>query len=393
MVHDTTDYSRYHNLDIESALILNSILALSARFSTSPYFAGTPPKERGRAFARTAKFIYEEAMKLDDPAKPTLQLLQGCILLAFYHQLCGATAQSWVLVGTCCRLAYDLGLNNVDEDLLGVSHDAQWVSAEDWSQREERRRAWWLVWELDMFASTILRRPHTIDKTQINVLLPVSDAQWFSGVPLASNFLIPDTFNIWKTLQGSPNQEVRAWFLLSSILMATAHDLTQRHQTTTEDIEEFASTLTCFDLLLPSEYHLNSSELTFDSTNFGSSNWIIEIALMMHTARIMLHRRSSPPSSNPDGSPVPEDPSKTQQHRQLIFRAINSWDPEYIAFACPLVSCTLIGPFGVNVDAAMAHERSTIYLDMLKLVLERIGTYWDIGSAALSTHSILLDLI
>ena len=60
------------------------------------------------------------------------------------------------------------------------------------------------------------------------------------------------------------------------------------------------------------------------------------------------------------------------------------WDPEYIPLACPLVSCTLIGPFAVNVCAALAHDRSTIYIDMLKLVLERIGQYWDIGSAALS---------
>ncbi len=259
------------------------VLALSARFSSSPYFSNTPLKDRGRPFAKAAKSSYEEAMKLEDPAKPSLRLLQGCILLAFYHQLCGATAQSWILVGMCCRLAYDLGLNDIDKDLLGVPHNAQWTTAEEWSEREERRRAWWLVWELDMFASTISRRPHTIDKSQINVLLPVSDKQWFSGVPLASNFLIPDSFQIWKSLQDSPNQDVRSWFLLTSILMATAHDLTQRHQTTVEDIEEFASCLTCYDLLLPSKYHLGSGELKFDEDHFGDSNWIISIALMIQT--------------------------------------------------------------------------------------------------------------
>jgi hypothetical protein len=282
-VHDATDSTKYQNLDLEDALILNALLALSARFSESPYFANALPKERGRPFASTAKSIYQDAMKLDEPAKPSLRLLQGCILLAFYHQLCGATAQSWVLIGACCRLAYDLGLNNIDKDLLGVHHDAQWTSAEEWILREEQRRAWWLVWELDMFASTIMRRPHTIDKSQINVLLPVSDAQWFSGVPLASNFLIPDPFKIWKSLQDCPNQDVRAWFLVISILMATAHDLTQRHQTSAEDIEEFSASLTCFELLLPSRYHLGSKHILFHPENFGSSNWIVSLALMLHT--------------------------------------------------------------------------------------------------------------
>jgi len=276
--------ARYQNLEMEDALILNALLALSARFSPSPYFADTPLKDRGRPFARVAKSIYEDAMKLDQPAKPSLPLLQGCLLLAYYHQICGLTAQSWVLVGTCCRLAYGLDLNNVDKDLLGVDKDIQWTSPNDWTEREERRRAWWLVWELDMFASTILRRPHTIDKSQMHVLLPVCDSEWFADTPVASNFINPEPFNIWKSLRDCPNQNVRAWFLVSQILMGTAHDLSQRHRTSAEDLEEFESSLTCFDLLLPSKYRLNSNmSLAFDTENFETNNWIISIALMLHT--------------------------------------------------------------------------------------------------------------
>ena len=81
----------------------------------------------------------------------------------------------------------------------------------------------------------------------------------------------------------------------------------------------------------------------------------------------------------------PKDEEQDFHHdRQLIFCAVSAWDSEYIPLACPLVSCTLIGPFAVNVCAALAHDRPTVYIDMLKLVLERIGQYWDIGSAALS---------
>jgi hypothetical protein len=100
----------------------------------------------------------------------------------------------------------------------------------------------------------------------------------------------------------------------------------------------------------------------------------------------MIRQRSMPQSYATESTPMLDDPSNTLDHRQLIFRAISSWDPEYIALACPLVSCTIIGPYGVNVEAALAHDRSSIYLDMIKLVLERIGTYWDIGSGALSMY-------
>ncbi len=114
---------------------------------------------------------------------------------------------------------------------------------------------------------------------------------------------------------------------------------------------------------------------------------LVKRMLTRLSARIMLQQRSSRQSENPESATPSEDCPKAQRSRQLIFRVINAWDPEYIALACPLVSCTLIGPYGINVLAALAHERSTIYLDMLKLVLERIGTYWDIGSAALRTYS------
>lgn len=75
---------------------------------------------------------------------------------------------------------------------------------------------------------------------------------------------------------------------------------------------------------------------------------------------------------------------------QLVFRAIRAWYPEFIAFACPFVVCTLVGPAAANVQLANTTDDSQSRQDlsfnttMLKLVLERIGNFWDIGSCALS---------
>ena len=74
---------------------------------------------------------------------------------------------------------------------------------------------------------------------------------------------------------------------------------------------------------------------------------------------------------------------------QLVFRAIRAWYPEFIAFACPFVVCTLIGPAAVNVRLSNRtdtnHSQKDLNFDanMLKLVLERIGNFWEIGSCAL----------
>ena len=75
---------------------------------------------------------------------------------------------------------------------------------------------------------------------------------------------------------------------------------------------------------------------------------------------------------------------------QLVFRAIRAWYPEFIAFACPFVVCTLIGPAAANIrlsnttNSSHAKQDPSFNINMLKLVLERISNFWEIGSSALS---------
>ena len=75
---------------------------------------------------------------------------------------------------------------------------------------------------------------------------------------------------------------------------------------------------------------------------------------------------------------------------QMVFRAIRAWHPEFIAFACPFVVCTLIGPAAANVrlsnttNTSHSKQDLSFNITMLKLVLERIGNFWEIGSCALS---------
>jgi hypothetical protein len=283
-VHDP-DETRYCSLTIEEALILNGMLALSARLSYSPYFGETAPKARAKVFGSKAKALYDETLRMDKLEQSSLTLLQGCILLSFYQQTSLPTTQSWLLIGTCCRLAIDLGLNTLDEDIicLGPAYNINSVTCEEWSRQEERRRTWWLVWELDVFASTISRRPHGLDNSQIHVLLPVSDKYWFLDSPVLSTSIKSDSFQAWDSLSGYPNQDERAWFLLSTFLMATAHDLYLRWTTTAEDLKSFESTLDCFNLLLPTNFHLSSGCLVFSENNFANCNWVISTIFMLHT--------------------------------------------------------------------------------------------------------------
>jgi hypothetical protein len=222
-------------------------------------------------------------MTSDKLARSSLSFLQGCILLSFYEETGGPSFESWLSIGMCSCLAFELGLDKIDEDLPGVDYSSQWKSPSEWVEREEKRRAWWLVWELDVFASTILKRSQAIDKSQINVLLPASDAQWFDNCPISSTFIIPDVANTWRTLQDCPNQAVRAWFLVCTFFMATAHDMSRKHNISEQDLIDFESSRVCFSLLLPVTFSLSSSSLTFTETNFSTSNWVVSTIFMLNT--------------------------------------------------------------------------------------------------------------
>ncbi|KAJ9612791.1 hypothetical protein H2204_014896 [Knufia peltigerae] len=275
----------HRRLPLESALILNGIMSLSARFAQPAEFDGVPPIARGALFAKEAQSIYADAIRSQGEEAPTLPFLQGCILLAFYHSTNCSNTFQWALIGSITRLAYDLGINSVDEDISAHHHpdeQPQWASVEDWVHREELRRAWWAIWELDTFASTVSKRPYMIDRNTMRVLLPVSDEHWFAGHPVASAPMGCTPSTAWKSLQNSPNQDERAWFLIANFLMALANDLMIRGENVQKSAkEEMELAITCFSLSLPEQFRLTCNALVFNDTTFARSNWIIATNIML----------------------------------------------------------------------------------------------------------------
>ncbi|EXL90201.1 hypothetical protein FOIG_16538 [Fusarium odoratissimum NRRL 54006] len=180
--------------------------------------------------------------------KNTLKFLQGCTLLAFQLYLHGPTTEGWMVIGTCTRLANELGLHAID--FQSESDVFSPVSLE-WSKKEGLRRVWWSVWELDAFSAAVACRPHTIDRMTMQVKLPVSDKNWFADMFVESSIINPDPVHSWHTLRDCPNQDERAWFLLINYLLLTAHDLGQQQNLQRKEIQEIEKAISCYTLILP----------------------------------------------------------------------------------------------------------------------------------------------
>lgn len=352
---------------------------------------------------------------------PTLVYLQGLTVLAFYLYAMEPNSQGWVLIGICSRLAYELELDKVDEDFEKTKY--QMTIPEAWSRQEERRRLWWCIWELDGFAAAIACRRPTIDKGNMQVMLPVSDKTWFSNTPVESAIIDPVPTTAWKTLEKCENQDVRAWFLLANFLLLSAHDLAQSRRSSKEDVKALETAVACFFLLMPSDYNLSSPSLSFTDRSYQRSNWIISLNIMLQgyvTPPWSYHMTISinysdirvstfiflrfvgetstangPTNSNNHllaplaaGSHFKSSTTGYHVNADQIFTALRLWNPAYIALHTPFISCLVIGPAAINLrtaieikkNPAMHPQFTGLELELLSLALHKVGIYWKFGS-------------
>lgn len=370
-------------LPIDEILLLYGIFTLSARHSPLVEFAGVSPLERGARFFAPATDCYNQARDLSQPSMP---YLQGCILLSFWDYTSDPSLQGWIRVGVCVRLAYELGLSDVDEEEEAAFNITELNSSNGLTsiQKEEKRRAWWLVWDLDTFGSMVCSRPYATDSQRMRVKLPISDDAWFSGASMSSSEMITEPGQSWKSLQGSENQDVRAWFLVGNLIMARAQECAQRRRVISEDeLLVLENETSCFRLSLPANFRLTQDNLAFDPESSTRCNWIIGIHLMLASTSLILSsiavkvsERQSSDSRDVDLAAAFR--AKTRE----VCRIVSLWPPDYISEAHPFLAFTLLPvPLRGNCDSIEPATFSTSKA-VLTLILARFGETWRIGTLA-----------
>lgn len=262
----------YDELSVERAILLNSMFALSARFSERDHFWTLSPKDRGIPFARKAKALWRN--HTSDDAEPTIRMLQSRILLAFYDLTSKPSFAAWQSTGACCRIAYSLSLHQIDRQSASIA-DGRDASELNWIDREEQRRAWWACYQLDNVSSSIACRPHNIDTSTMDVLLPVADDDWFAGRWVDSSPISPKgPSQAWRSLQDSPNQDAYAWFLVCNELLRSSYNIFAKRHRHMEEIKILQSVLHCYALALPRNFRMVASNMVFDDHNYTEKNWV-----------------------------------------------------------------------------------------------------------------------
>lgn len=171
--------------------------------------------------SRALKYVDGAISECEDAPVP-LPLLQALILVSHWLLIQGVRGRAWRYLGLTVRISYELNMHLVDAD---KSHDDE-PKPEQWCEDEKRRRAWWAIWEMDVFASVIRRCPTAISWSQNQTFLPVEDDKWCRGEPQKSTFLRLDVVERYKALEASGNHSPKAWFIVINSLMKEAQGIT-----------------------------------------------------------------------------------------------------------------------------------------------------------------------
>ncbi|KAJ5727480.1 hypothetical protein N7493_005300 [Penicillium malachiteum] len=353
------------------------MFALAARFSGLNYFAGLSPTDRGKAFSREAIQVYDSCRRV--PGEPNLHLLQGSILLAFFFHTTGPSSRAWMLTGMVIRLAYELEIEKTDQVGRRI------LAAKDWIQIEEIRRAWWLVWELDTFASLTCNRPYAIPREEVAVFLPISDENWFSGTFTASATLKASPEEAWKSLDGSENQNPRAWFLVANYLTSLALGSQSRipQNQLTMDLS-----INCFRFALPKTFDPPFQTL-INSEQIAERNWVICTYLTLYAHRAL--HGSTGVSVTATADLLPRIHSLQAFYAELAYIA-DCWPTNALTVCQPLIACTLLASHHILWQVPDSLQDPSIRLGraLVEEILKRFSGTWEIGMNLLSQYIRLL---
>lgn len=261
----------------------------------------------------------ELAMSALGDSSPPLCVVQALILATHWLLIQGVHGRAWRYLGLCIRLAYELNLHSVDTARPSDYYEA---SGSQWCEDEEKRRAWWAIRELDIFASAHRRLPMGTFGAPARVFLPADAEKWFAGEPQRSCLLLPGLTSRIKALMNAGKNSPQAWHMVLNSLLAEAFNISTLTSSDGEDwkgssdqqnpqndgsvedsrqhqeecLKAVLSSLYFFKMVLPDELRYKGQYLSFGANQYCAEDalqtaqrhcWVFSIYLLVEVAMLV----------------------------------------------------------------------------------------------------------
>ncbi|KAH0556350.1 hypothetical protein GP486_005727 [Trichoglossum hirsutum] len=132
-------------------------------------------------YQRARKYLEETEMKGHGESMISVAHAQTWILIATYEFKLMYFPRAWMSTGRAIRLAQMMGLHRLDGTGLDVKQCLP--PPRDWTEKEERRRTFWLAFCIDRYASIGTGWPMTIEEKDIVTMLPSSEEAYSKSKP------------------------------------------------------------------------------------------------------------------------------------------------------------------------------------------------------------------
>lgn len=119
----------------------------------------------GHFYQRARKYAELEEMRGLGEGILSLAYCQTWIFITTYESRMLYFPRAWLSTGKCGRLALMMGMNRLDRAGLNVKQSLP--PPKDWTEKEERRRTFWIVFCCDRYASIGTSWPMLIDERDV----------------------------------------------------------------------------------------------------------------------------------------------------------------------------------------------------------------------------------
>ncbi|OBT57440.1 hypothetical protein VE04_01871 [Pseudogymnoascus sp. 24MN13] len=132
-------------------------------------------------YQRSRKYVEQDYLKGHGEHLISVGHAQTHILLSTYEFKMMYFPRAWMSTGSGIRLCQMMGLHRLDGAGLDVKQCLP--PARDWTEREERRRTFWMAFAEDRYASIGTGWPMTIDERDVLTNLPASEEAFEKSKP------------------------------------------------------------------------------------------------------------------------------------------------------------------------------------------------------------------
>ena len=127
---------------------------------------------RWSCYQKARSFMELTELEADDAKFMSIEALQASLLIALFELKCMFFARAWVSLGRAIRLAQMLRLHKMDQEddltVLGNLGGPPDILPADWSEMEEKRRAFWVAFILDRFSNIGTDWSMMIDESEVS---------------------------------------------------------------------------------------------------------------------------------------------------------------------------------------------------------------------------------